>query len=87
MKGMSINEFMNKIYYGDELEFVINETTYFIQGFQDNAKFTLIVDYWNKIDGTEPEHDYLFSITCTSKEERMLRFEKAPIFNGKTIYE
>lgn len=29
MTGMQINEFMDKIYYGDELEFKIGSTTYF----------------------------------------------------------
>lgn len=78
---------MDKIYCGDELEFIIGETTYFIQGFQEDNKYVLLVDYWNKTDGTEPDHDYLLSIECDSPEERMSQFEEAPIFNGKTIYE
>lgn len=87
MKGMSIGDFISKVYYGDELEFIIGDTTYFIQGFQKDNKYVLTVDYWNKVDGTEPEHDYLFSIKCDNLEEILSRFEEAPIFNGKTIYE
>ncbi len=45
------------------------------------------VDYWNKADGTESNHDYLLSIKCDTLEERLSRFEEATIFNGKTIYE
>lgn len=32
MNGMSISEFMDKIYHGDEIEFKINNITYFVQG-------------------------------------------------------
>lgn len=87
MIGMTINDFMDKIYCGDEIEFKINETTYFVQGYKEDNVFFLTVDYWKETDGSEPEHDYLFSIKCDSEEERKRKFEKAKIFNGKTIYE
>lgn len=87
MKGMGIGDFINKIYCGDELEFIIGETKYFIQGFQEGSKYVLTVDFWNKTDGTEPDHDYLFSIKCDTLQERLSRFEEAPIFNGKNIYD
>ena len=51
MVGMRMSEFMDKIYYGDEVEFKINDTTYFIQGTQKNGKYYLTVDYWNTTDG------------------------------------
>lgn len=87
MNGKEIGDFMDKIYCGDELEFILGETTYFIQGFQEDNKYVLTVDYWNKTDGTEPDHDYLFTIKCDTLEERLSRFEEATIFNGKTIYD
>lgn len=87
MKGISIKDFMNKVYYGDELEFKIGDTTYFIQGFQSDGAYVLLLDCWNTIDGTEPPHDYLLELKCNSLEERFLQFEKARIFNGKNIYE
>ena len=87
MTGMQINEFMDKIYYGDELEFKIGSTTYFIQGSQVNGKFLLTVDYWNVTDGSEPQHDYLLSLECDSAEERMQKFEEANIFGSKNIYQ
>lgn len=87
MIGMSVSDFMNKVYYGNELEFVIDETTYFIQGFKVGGKFNLTVDYWKKTDGTEPNHDYLFSISCDTIEDRFSQFEQAHIFDGKTVYE
>lgn len=87
MIGMSIGEFMDKIYYGDEIEFQYNRTTYFVQGNYVDGKYTLTVDYWNAADGTEPEHEYLLVLECSSAEERMQRFEEAKIFEGKGIYE
>lgn len=87
MIGMTITNFMDKIYCGDEIEFKIDETTYFVQGYKENDIFFLTVDYWDAVDGSEPEHDYLFSIKCSSPYERKKQFEMAHIFNGKTIYE
>lgn len=87
VNGMSIGSFMDKVYHGDEIEFIFNGTTYFLQGYMKGNKYVLTVDYWNKTDGTEPKHDYLFEIECDSPEERMLRFEEAAVFMGKTIYD
>lgn len=87
MIGMSISEFMDKIYHGDEIEFRIGDVTYFAQGNQKDSKFYLTVDYWKKTDGSEPPHDYLLSIECDSASERMQEFEKAKLFDGRTIYE
>lgn len=87
MTGMSLNEFLDKVYYGDEIEFTYRGTTYFIQGFPKNDKYQLVVDYWNKTDGTEPQHDYLYNIICKSPYERMIEFKNAKIFSGKTICE
>ena len=87
MTGMGISEFMDKIYYGDEIEFKIGDTTYFVQGNQDGGKFYLTVYYWNATAGSEPKHDYLLSFECDSAGERIQKFEEANIFDGKNIYE
>lgn len=87
MTGMTINEFTDKVYYGDEIEFKIGDMTYFVQGAKKNGKYWLSVDYWHKTDGTEPPHDYLFEIYCNSPEERLEKFEEAEIFDGKCIYD
>lgn len=87
MTGMNIGEFMDKVYYGDEIEFILGDTTYFIQGNHRDDKFYLTVDYWKYTDGNEPNHDYLLSLICGSAEERINKFETAKIFDGRTIYE
>ncbi len=87
MTGMTIHDFMDKIYYGDEIEFKMKDTTYFVQGYKELGNFFLTVDYWNKTDGSESNHDYLFSVKCKTADERKAQFEKAKIFDGKTIYE
>ena len=87
MTGMTISEFIDKIYYGSEIEFKLENTTYLIQGYRQHGKFYLTVDYWNKTDGTEPEHDNLFSVQCSTPQECVDKFIKAKIFKNKTIYE
>ncbi len=87
MKGKSLKDFIEKAYYGDEVEFEFNGTTYFMQGYNEEEKYILTIDYWQKDDGTEPTHDYLLNLICNSQLERMQCFEKSKIFNGKTIYE
>ena len=87
MIGMNLKQLIEKAYYGDEVEFRINEVTYFMQGYEEKGKYSLSIDYWNSTDGSEPEHDYILSISCNSPSERMNYFEEAKIFDGKTIYE
>ena len=84
---MTISEFIDKIYYGSEIEFKLDNTTYFIQGYKQANEFYLTVDYWDKSDGTEPEHDYLFSVHCITPQECVNKFIKAKLFKNKTIYE
>lgn len=87
MTGMTISEFIDKIYYGDEIEFKLYNKTYFIQGnFADNA-YNITVDYWIKDDGTEPAHDYLFNASFLTPQERVKAFEEARIFDGKAFYD
>lgn len=85
MKGMTLDKFMNKIYYGDEIEFKFGKYTYFIQGYKEDGKYTLTVDYWEKADGTEPPHDYILNIKCDSPEER-LKYLKLQIYLTARIY-
>lgn len=87
MTGMNISEFISKIYYGDEIEFRLGDTTYFVQGTTADGKYFLTVDYWKATDGTEPQHDYLLSLECCTADERKQQFENACIFNGKNIYQ
>lgn len=83
MTGMTINEFMDKVYYGDEIEFKLSNKTYFVQGNFINNKYQITVDYWTKEDGTESPHDYLLNSFCSSPQERVNIFKEAKIFDGK----
>ncbi|MEG0692217.1 MAG: hypothetical protein RR444_03955 [Oscillospiraceae bacterium] len=87
MTGLDIGSFMDKIYYGDEIEFRYNNTTYFVQGSCNDNQYFLTVDYWNAEDGSEPQHDYLLTLECDTPEEKLKKFEDANIFNDKNIYE
>lgn len=89
MKGMSLDEFMDKVAWGLEIEFKIDgsDRTYLIDGHKEGEKYRLTVDYWDKTDGTDPKHDYLYCDYSDTYEECFRKFEEAKIFNGKTIYE
>lgn len=87
MKDMTLDEFMNKVYYGDEIEFKFGKYTYFIQWYKKDGKYILTVDYWEKADGTEPPHDYILNVKCDSPEECVKIFKHSDIFNGKNIYQ
>lgn len=87
MIGMTINEFMDKVYYGDEIEFKIEKRSFLLQGNKTGGKFLLTLDFWDTSDGSEPYHDYLLEIVCNSPKERLDLFKAAKIFDGKTIYE
>ena len=87
MTGMTISEFLDKVYHGGELEFVVGEITYFVQSWQKDGTYYLSVDDWTRTDGTEPQHDYRLWLACKSPAERLKSFEKAKVFDGKDIYE
>lgn len=88
MTGMTIGEFIDKVFYGDEIEVMLDDVTYFIQRTFFNHKYMFMVDYWIAKDGSEPPHGYLLKLECNSSEDHRLRqFEEAKIFGEKTIYE
>lgn len=87
MTGMSLTEFIDRVYYGDQIAFEWNGLTYLVQGNGQNGVYSLTVDYWSRTDGLEPPHGYLREYECTDADERLNAFEEATIFDGKTIYE
>ncbi len=66
MTGMTIGELLDKVFYGDEIEFQINDMTYFIQGTFSNNKYRLTVDYWTITDGSVPLHPHCIRVHSVS---------------------
>lgn len=89
MKGMSLDEFMDKVSWGLEIEFKVtgSDRSYLIQGYKENNLYYLTIDYWDKNDNPGLNHDYMYFEASKSIEDRLRKFEEAKIFNGKTIYE
>ena len=56
MTGMSLTEFIDRVYYGDQIAFKWNGLTYHVQGNGQNGLYSLTVDYWSRTDGLEPHH-------------------------------
>lgn len=83
MKGNTLNEFMDDLYHNPEKEIVYNGKRYMIAGYVNELcdLYTLEVCAIEK-DGRE-----LFKSTSKIRCECVEQFEKAKIFDGKTIYE
>lgn len=45
MTGMPLNEFIDRVYYGDQITFEWNGLTYLVQGNGQNGVYSLTVDY------------------------------------------
>ncbi len=75
-------EFIDRLYYGDERFFKLNNRKYFIQGYYKNGKPLLALYV------LEPSNDD-FKWNATSKNESypVPDFESAPIFAGKTFWQ
>lgn len=83
MRGNSLNEFIDSLYYNPEKEISYQGIRYIVSGFIDDAgeqytlQATMILE--------EPK--VLFTHTSKDRDECVNAFEEAPIFKGKTIYE
>ncbi len=77
-----VNEFVDRIYYGDELVFLYGGKKYFLQGWVENKIHTLCLDTWEP-----PSNDYLWYEESCDPQKLSDDFIKAPVFNGKTFWE
>ena len=91
MKGNTINEFMSDLRYngGPEKEFVYKDKWFFIEGdSKDNdGKTYLRVEKYTRKDDDAGDYLDTYWFGGASYAEAVEEFEKARIFDGKTIYE
>lgn len=84
MKGNTVNQFMDDVIAcgGPQKEFLFNGKNYLLETIEENSKASLklflIKDNKSKI---------LFSSAKPSYQLRAEEFEKAKVFDGKSIYE
>ena len=79
MKKDEITEFMDKLYYGEEIVFEFGSAKYFIQGWKDKETCIMVLDTVseNRFQG------YLWQYQAKSMKECADAFLSAPIWNGK----
>lgn len=78
----NIDEFMDKLWDGEELIYTYNGKKYFSQGYNlDNGVYRLELQLW------EPYGDVLWFTEGISRQDSVESFLKAAVFDGKTFWE
>lgn len=81
----NVNEFVNNIYYGEEMFFLYKGRKYFLQGWKEwkqNGAHTLSLDILDP-----PSDDYLWYEVDLDPQVLVDHFLVAPLFDGKTFWE
>ena len=76
----NIKEFIDKIYYGDELWFIYNNTKYMLEGLFEKGTYNLYL-FVPYMEGT----GYTWVGTGTKDSYPVKDFLNAPIFDGKAF--
>ena len=79
----NITEFLDKLYYGDELLFEYQGVTYFLQGWIKNDQATMVLD----IQDSSPFKGYLWECVRKTMKECADEFLDAHLWNKKTFLE
>ncbi len=82
MKNGNIHEFLERLSYGEELQFEYDSKEYFLQGWleEDNIHKMTMFEI-----SEEPFNEYDWEYSCGSMQECAATFLSAPIWNGKTF--
>lgn len=75
-----INDFIEKLTYGDEIIFTYHGKKYFIQGFETDGKLTLYLDFWEP-----PGEDYVWVGVGTDKTTLSKSFSQ-PHLGRKNVH-
>lgn len=82
MKGKRIREFLEDLNWNAETEFTWRGGNYLITGYiNSDGTYTLV------LYATDAEGKALFTHTSSSRGECVHAFEKAKVFDGRTIYD
>ena len=83
MKNGNITEFLDKLYYGEELEFEYMGTRYFLQGWTESNSSKMTLDV---IDHSSFEK-YLWECSHESMRACAEEFIHAPIWEGESFFQ
>lgn len=78
-----ITEFVDKLYYGEELLFEYDGKEYFLQGWKNPSDATMVLD----IQDDKPFEDYLWKSIRPSIRECAEEFLNSKLWGGKTFME
>ena len=79
----NVREFVDRIYYGDELIFMYKGQKFFLQGFLENDGIcTTYLDRWEP-----PADDYIWIGKGDSKNFPVEKFLNAKLWNNKTFWD
>ena len=81
MKNGEIKDFMDQLYYGEELVFEYDGTKYFLQGWTENDLCTMVLD----IVSQKEFQNYLWKHEAKTMKECAEEFLKTPLWNGKVF--
>ncbi len=82
MKGKTIKEFLETLSWGEEMEFIYNGETFFIQGVNNGKN-----DKEIQLFSCDKPGSIIYSLKCKSFETGIIQFQKDKILDGKTIYD
>lgn len=75
-------EFVDHIYYGDEMVFLFHNKKYFLQGWHDGKLHTLCLETWEP-----PSDDYLWYEENEDPQILVDHFLDAPLFDNKKFWD
>lgn len=82
MKGKTLRQFIDDLYYNAETEFILNGEQYMIEGWlNEDGTYTLSLSAF----GTGQKE--LFQHTARNRRDCVEAFEKSRLFDGKSIYD
>ena len=82
MKGKTLRQFIDDLYYNAEMEFIFNGKKYIISGWLNEDETYTVALY-----SIEENSQEIFSCTSRSRQEVVETFEAAKIFDNRTIYD
>ena len=82
MKGKTLRQFIDDLYYNAETEFILDGKKYIISGWLNEDDTYTVALY-----SIEENSRELFSCTSGSRQEVVESFEAAKIFDNRTIYD
>ena len=82
VKGKTTAELIEALYYNPEMEILYRGKRYLVSGFvEEDGRYTL------RMDSVEPQSRELFCAVSQRRGQCVGAFERAVLFDGRTVYE